>query len=181
MICESANHGSYSCILFLLTPFSHLSLSYFFLTSLKPFLSHSSFTSLCPFPSHTHTSPPLAFSIIKQTIIQTHFYSTLVSVAHLPYHRNKDGSGLADNRFFSPDRTSKNATINHLPLPYAQQIQRMAIHSRHQLAQRSSCVHILHRSVPLGIRIQLRHVIQIGGSQLLKNHFSLITLVLSGE
>ena len=41
---------------------------------------------------------------------------------------------------------------------YAQQIQRIAIHSRHQLAQWARFIHILHRRVPFRICIQLRHV-----------------------
>lgn len=61
---------------------------------------HSSQKSLDPSPfSNKHTQ----------------FYSTLVVAAHPPHYWNKDGPVPAGNRFFAPDHTSKNATINHIP------------------------------------------------------------------
>ena len=71
-------------------------------------------------------------------------------------------------------------SLTHPSSSYRQQIQRLIVHSRHQLLQCNRRVHHLLR-IPLRIGVQLGHRFQGGGPQLLEDDVTLVSFVLSRE
>lgn len=71
-------------------------------------------------------------------------------------------------------------SLTHPSSSYRQQIQRLIVHSRHQLLQCNRRVHHLLR-IPLRIGVQLGHRFQSGGPQLLEDNVTLVGFVLSRE
>ena len=71
-------------------------------------------------------------------------------------------------------------SLTHPSSSYRQQIQRLIVHSRHQLLQCNRRVHHLLR-IPLRIGVQFGHCFQGGGPQLLEDDVTLVFFVLSRE